>query len=108
MHQALKLNQEKISEISGYDPLDLFSGSSDRVRKAINNLFRTPQNNFRVFLDGSLIFGGLGGGTDSTSCEVGEAFENSLKYVIQAQEGMRTHYFLELISKTVCSSGLLD
>uniref|UniRef100_M1BB27 Inositol-pentakisphosphate 2-kinase n=1 Tax=Solanum tuberosum TaxID=4113 RepID=M1BB27_SOLTU len=45
---------------------------------------------------------------DTTSSEVGEAFENLLKNVIQAQEGMRTHYFLELISKTVCSSGLLD
>ncbi|KAH0744693.1 hypothetical protein KY290_032686 [Solanum tuberosum] len=108
MHQALKLNQEKISEVSAYDPLDLFSGSSDRVRMAINNLLKTPQNNFRVFLDGSLILGGLGGGADTTSSEVGEAFENLLKNVIQAQEGMRTHYFLELISKTVCSSGLLD
>ncbi|KAK4342499.1 hypothetical protein RND71_038315 [Anisodus tanguticus] len=108
MHQALKLNQEKISEVSAYDPLDLFSGSRDRVCKAINNLFRTPQNNFRVFLDGSLIIGGLGGGADTTSCEVGEAFENSLKYVIHAEEGMRTQYFLEIISNAVCSSGLLD
>ncbi|XP_009792964.1 inositol-pentakisphosphate 2-kinase-like [Nicotiana sylvestris] len=108
MHQALKLNQGKISEVSAYDPLDLFSGSRDRVRKAINNLFKTPQNNFRVFLDGSLIIGGLGGGADTTSCEVGKAFENSLKHVIQAEEGMRTQYFLELISKTVCSSELLN
>lgn len=108
MHQALKLNQGKISEVSAYDPLDLFSGSRDRVHKAINNLFRTPQNNFRVFLDGSLIFGGLGGGADTTSCEVGKAFEDSLKHVIQAEEGMRTQYFLELISKTVCSSELLN
>ncbi|KAK6784370.1 hypothetical protein RDI58_017825 [Solanum bulbocastanum] len=108
MHQALKLNQEKISEVSAYDPLDLFSGSSDRVRMAINSLLKTPQNNFRVFLDGSLIFGGLGGGADTTSSEVGEAFENSLKNVIQAQEGMRKHSFVELISKTLCSSGLLD
>ncbi|KAJ8555562.1 hypothetical protein K7X08_013058 [Anisodus acutangulus] len=38
MHQALKLHQGKTSEISAYDPLDLFSGSRDRVHKAIKGL----------------------------------------------------------------------
>nr|XP_004238270.2 inositol-pentakisphosphate 2-kinase isoform X1 [Solanum lycopersicum]XP_025886662.1 inositol-pentakisphosphate 2-kinase isoform X1 [Solanum lycopersicum] len=108
MHQALKLHQGKISEISAYDPLDLFSGSSDRVHKAIKGLFETPQNNFRVFLNGSLILGGLGGNADATSCEVGETFENALKCVIQAVDGQRTQCFLDLISKTIFSSGLLN
>lgn len=108
MHQALKLHQGKISEISAYDPLDLFSGSNDRVHKAIKGLFKTPQNNFRVFLNGSLILGGLGGNADATSCEVGETFENALQCVIQAVDGQRTQCFLDLISKTICSSGLLN
>lgn len=98
----------QISEISAYDPLDLFSGSSDRVHKAIKGLFETPQNNFRVFLNGSLILGGLGGNADATSCEVGETFENALKCVIQAVDGQRTQCFLDLISKTIFSSGLLN
>ncbi|KAK4351948.1 hypothetical protein RND71_027466 [Anisodus tanguticus] len=108
MHQALKLHQGKTSEISAYDPLDLFSGSRDRVHKAIKGLFKTPQNNFRVFLNGSLILGGLGGNADATSCEVGKTFENALEGVIQAVDAKRTECFLDLISKTVSSSGLLN
>ncbi|XP_060199722.1 inositol-pentakisphosphate 2-kinase-like isoform X1 [Lycium barbarum] len=108
MHQALKLHQGKISEISAYDPLDLFSGSRDRVHKAIKGLFKTPQNNFRVFLNGSLILGKLGGNADATSCEVGKTFENALKCVIQAVDGKRTECLLDLISKTISSSGLLN
>ncbi|KAF1001778.1 hypothetical protein AG4045_000689 [Apium graveolens] len=47
MHQALKFHQGKISEVSEYDPLDLFSKSIKRVNKAVKDLFLTPQNNFR-------------------------------------------------------------
>ncbi|KAA8537591.1 hypothetical protein F0562_027199 [Nyssa sinensis] len=108
MHQSLKLHKGEISEISEYDPLDMFSGSKDRVHKAIKDLFVTPQNNFRVFLNGSLIFGGLGGGADSTSCMIGEAFEDVLKCVIQADDGQRTTNFLELVAEGVFKSGLLD
>lgn len=68
----------------------------------------TPQNNFRVFLNGSLILGALGGNADTTSCDVGETFENALECVIQAADGQRTQCFLDLISKTIFSSGLLN
>ncbi|EOY14827.1 Inositol-pentakisphosphate 2-kinase 1, putative isoform 2 [Theobroma cacao] len=67
MHQALKLHKQEISEYSEYNPLDLFSGSRDRICKAIKALYATPQNNFRVFLNGSRVFGGSGGGTDNTT-----------------------------------------
>ncbi|CAN4122882.1 unnamed protein product [Withania somnifera] len=108
MHQTLKFHQRKISEISAYDPLDLFSGSRDRVQKAIKGLFRTPLNNFQIFLNSSLILGGLGGNAEATSCEVGETFENALKCVIQAVDGQLTKCFLDLISETIFSSGLLN
>ncbi|CAK9176392.1 unnamed protein product [Ilex paraguariensis] len=108
MYQTLKLQQGKVSEISTYDPLDIFSGSKDRVHKAVKDLFATPQNNFRVFLNGSLIFGGLGGGVDSTSCMVGKAFEDVLKCIIWAEDGMRTINFLELVAEAIFRSGLLD
>lgn len=87
--------------------MDLFSGSIDRIKKAMKDLFLTPQNNFRVFLNGSLIFGGLGGGTNSTSRLTGEAFEDALKCVILTDNGMRTSTFLELVSEVVFGSGLL-
>uniref|UniRef100_A0A7N2M9A9 Inositol-pentakisphosphate 2-kinase n=1 Tax=Quercus lobata TaxID=97700 RepID=A0A7N2M9A9_QUELO len=108
MHQTLKLHQGEISELSEYNPLDLFSKSEDKIHKAINDLFTTPQNNFRVFLNGSLIFGGLGGGADSTNVVTSEAFEDALKPVIRADSGLRTKNFLQLVSETVCKSGILD
>ena len=98
----------QISELSEYNPLDLFSKSEDKIHKAINDLFTTPQNNFRVFLNGSLIFGGLGGGADSTNVVTSEAFEGALKPVIGADSGLRTKNFLQLVSKTVYKSGILD
>lgn len=108
MHQALKFHQGKISEVSEYDPLDLFSKSIKRVNKAVKDLFLTPQNNFRVFLNGSLIYGGLGGGPSSNSHLTGETFEDVLKCVIQSDNGNRTTKFLELVAETVFRSGLLD
>ncbi|XP_059634622.1 inositol-pentakisphosphate 2-kinase-like [Cornus florida] len=108
MHQALKLQQKEVSDASEYDPLDMFSQSKDRVLKAINSLFVTPQNNFRVFLNGYLIFGGLGGGADRTSCMINEAFEDALKCVIRADDGLRTTNFLQLVAEAVFKSSLLD
>ncbi|KAI8530753.1 hypothetical protein RHMOL_Rhmol11G0083800 [Rhododendron molle] len=72
MHQSLKLHEREVSEISEYDTLDIFSGSKDRVHKAIKALFVTPQNNFRVFLNGFVIYGGLGGGGDSINHMIGK------------------------------------
>jgi inositol-pentakisphosphate 2-kinase len=93
MHQALKLDQHLISEKSKYDPLALFSGSRDMIHEAVKAIYSTPQNNFRVFLNGSLVFGGLGGGTKGTNVADEEAFEDVLKCVIQADDGQRTKSF---------------
>ncbi|XWS14544.1 hypothetical protein CRYUN_Cryun35bG0019000 [Craigia yunnanensis] len=108
MHQALKLHNQEVSEYSKYNPLDLFSGSRDGICKAIEALYATPQNNFRVFLNGSLVFGGLGHRTDSSIILVGEAFEDALKNVIHADNGLRTSSFIQLVAETVYTSGILD
>ncbi|KAL6216174.1 PREDICTED: inositol-pentakisphosphate 2-kinase-like [Fragaria vesca subsp. vesca] len=108
MHQALKLHDGEVSQYSNYDPLDLFSGSKDRIHKAIKDLFATPQNNFRVFVNGSLIFGGLGGGAESTNLVIGDKFETALKDVIQGGDGSRTVNFLQLVAETVYRSGVMD
>ncbi|WCJ35219.1 Inositol-pentakisphosphate 2-kinase family protein [Euphorbia peplus] len=107
MHQVLKLQKHEVSELSRYDPLDIFSDSKKKIRKAVNDLFITPQNNFRVFLNGTLILGGLGGSTIKTSTLVEEAFEDALKGVIKADDGLRTTSFLELIAETLYNSKVL-
>ncbi|XP_065870314.1 inositol-pentakisphosphate 2-kinase-like isoform X2 [Euphorbia lathyris] len=108
MHQLLKLHQHEISELSQYDPLDIFSNSKERIHKAINDLYVTPQNNFRVFLNGSLIFGGLGGSTKKTNTLIKQAFEDALKGVINPDDGLRTTSFLDLVADALYSSQVLD
>ncbi|KAG7655156.1 Inositol-pentakisphosphate 2-kinase [Arabidopsis suecica] len=108
MHQVLKLRENEISEISEYDPLDLFSGSKERILEAIKALYTTPQNNFRVFLNGSLVFGGLGGGICKTTSKVELAFEHILKDIIKTDDGLRADRFIELVAETVYTSGVLD
>ncbi|KAH9693072.1 Inositol-pentakisphosphate 2-kinase [Citrus sinensis] len=98
----------KISERSEYDPLDLFSGSKERICKAIKALYTNPQNNLRVFLNGSLIFGSLGGGMCGNSFAFGEAFEDALKCTIKADNGLRTDSFIQLVAETVHQAGILD
>ena len=42
---------------SDYSPLDLFSGNTSKIRKALLDLCCNMQNNFRVFCNGKQIFG---------------------------------------------------
>ncbi|XP_056693308.1 inositol-pentakisphosphate 2-kinase isoform X2 [Spinacia oleracea] len=102
MHQVLKLQQLKVQQLSKYDPLDLFSASRDRIHEAINALFATPQNNLRVFLNGSLIYGDLGG----TKFDEIEAFEDHLKSFIHEENGLRS--FVHLIGEAILKLGVLD
>ncbi|XP_027332750.1 inositol-pentakisphosphate 2-kinase-like [Abrus precatorius] len=108
MHQALKLHQGEISQQSEYNPLDLFSGSKERIQKAIKGLFTTPQNNFRVFLNGSLILGGLGGFAKNTDVCIAEVFEDELRSVIQADDGQCTENLFTLAADAFQKSGVLD
>ncbi|XP_031477879.1 inositol-pentakisphosphate 2-kinase-like isoform X1 [Nymphaea colorata] len=113
MHQALKFHQGEISELSLYDPLGLFSGSRERMSHAIESLFTTPQNNFRVFLDGLLIYGGLGGYSEATcslmdACERGKEFVGMLDGVIKASNDMRLSSFIELVTEAFHHSGVLN
>ncbi|KAL0030762.1 hypothetical protein WJX77_005374 [Trebouxia sp. C0004] len=52
LQQHLKLAQGKISSISAYDPLDLFSGETVRMHRTLVALIANPQNNLKLFVDG--------------------------------------------------------
>ncbi|KAL4590731.1 hypothetical protein LXL04_003673 [Taraxacum kok-saghyz] len=108
LHQILKFHQGKISQISEYDPLDLFSGSKPRVLKSIKDLFLTPQNNFRVLINGSLVFGSSGGEAEDTDSQIAESFEQTLKNIIKADDGTRTAKFLNLVGEAVYNSGIMN
>ncbi|XP_028853209.1 inositol-pentakisphosphate 2-kinase [Denticeps clupeoides] len=56
MHQHLKLASGKWKRLSRYCPLDLFSGNKQRMYIAIKHLLEEPQNNFKIFKGGELIF----------------------------------------------------
>jgi len=100
----------QISQISEYDPLDLFSGFKDRIHKAIKALYTTPQNNFQVFVNGSLVFGGFRGGLCKTTSKLELAFEHLLKDFIKTQDNSSLHakHFIELVAEIVNASRALD
>lgn len=57
LNQYIKLQNNDITEISKYCPMDLFSGDPNRLKYSIKCLFETPQNNLQIFKDGQLIYG---------------------------------------------------
>lgn len=54
--QRMKVLSEFYEKESTYCPLDLFSGCKKRMKKAIKALIQHPQNNFRVFKNGKIIY----------------------------------------------------
>jgi inositol-pentakisphosphate 2-kinase len=61
MHQRLKLCKGDIRRVSTFCPIDLFATHNPlRVRRALLGLIQDPQNNFKVFVNGELVWSGEG------------------------------------------------
>ncbi|XP_055351611.1 inositol-pentakisphosphate 2-kinase-like [Paramacrobiotus metropolitanus] len=57
LKQLMKAEEGLITGVNNYDPMDLFSGDTTLMRKALYHLISNPQNNLRVFVNGLLAFG---------------------------------------------------
>lgn len=53
--QIKKLHEKSIESISKYDPHNFFAGNHESTITALKELFETPQNNLRIFLNSRLI-----------------------------------------------------
>jgi inositol-pentakisphosphate 2-kinase len=96
----------QISGLSKYSPLDLFSGNTEGIHKALLALFETPQNNLRIFMDGVEIFGGPedGGSTE----EAISILEEQLQRVSAAPKGQRVVAFQRLVAHMLHTSKILE
>lgn len=56
-HYSETIQNRKPFTPSNYSPLDLFSGNASQIHAALNELSNNMQNNFRVFCNGTQIFG---------------------------------------------------
>ncbi|KAG7207081.1 hypothetical protein KM043_000960 [Ampulex compressa] len=54
--QYYKLKRKAIARRSDYCPFDLFSGARDRMRRSLESLLRSPQNNLKIFKDGRVVY----------------------------------------------------
>ena len=96
----------QIKRVSNYSPFDLFSGTEEGILKALGDLFETPQNNIRIFLEGDEVFGSPAdrGSTD----ELVAFLEEKLAGVSEAPEGERVPVFQRLVASALNKSHVLD
>lgn len=70
-----------------YDPLDLYSGNTKRIQKAVRELFRCPQNNLRITCNNQLLLSKGEDGSPVYSDNAGVLCKDILSNWIRADDG---------------------
>ena len=84
----------KVAAASHYDPLDLFSGDQDRRQQALRCLLRCPQNNLRMFVDGTQL--------DPSD------FDSALQSVFEAvADSQPSEQLVLLVCSILCATGMV-
>ncbi|CAG9580917.1 unnamed protein product [Danaus chrysippus] len=96
LKQYIKLNENQISKISNYCPLDLFSGNKIRIKKALKSLIENPQNNFKLFKNGMVIY------NEQSNVQVFEHLIAQMPFLENVNN------FLDLIIEILLSEGNSD
>ncbi|XP_076236428.1 inositol phosphate kinase 1 [Calliopsis andreniformis] len=74
--QYYKLKKKAITARSTYCPLDLFSGVEERMKFALKGLLTSPQNNLKIFKEGTVVYDQESSSSD-LECVLTEWFRNS-------------------------------
>lgn len=74
LKQYAKLYEGDIDSISKYCPLDLFSGDDVRMKRALFDLYEAPNNRFKLFKNGDLVYTESIGSADAMEEEMNRVF----------------------------------
>eukprot|EP00741_Cyanophora_paradoxa_P009738 tig00001628_g9435.t1 len=108
MHQYLKHGKRRAAgggapPDGGYCPLQLFSGHPGPMQEALAALLASPQNNFRVFADGELVYG-------EDAQDGGAALERAARALLGERScgADPVGAFLAAVAAALRASGVLD
>ncbi len=102
MHEQIKFAHGDLSTLSAYSPYELFSYDPIRVRGALEALVDTPQNNFRLFVDGVMVY------PDDQGLGDRSIFDKVLAKFPKVYELGGVSGLLETLTQLLCAEPLLE
>ncbi|XP_050680490.1 inositol-pentakisphosphate 2-kinase [Leptidea sinapis] len=93
LKQFLKITQNEINRKSQYCPLNLYSGDRERMKIALLSLILCPQNNFKVFKNGEIVY------SDSSNID-------DLQTIISKTQLKSINRLIDFIATVLLSDGI--